>query len=110
MLDGRQPRPLVIALSAIAGLLLSMSCAGVRPTQPPGGGSGGNGGNSGGNSGGNNGAAGARPPPPDGGVTPHTAGCTTRVEGVQATGRYCGRIGDGCNGIQEGGNCPGDGI
>jgi hypothetical protein len=105
MSDGRHPRPLFIAFASLVGLALSLSlspsCAGVRPAQPGGGGGGG-----GSNVNHNDAGSQSRP---DGPVSVDS-GCATHISCVQASGQYCGKIGDGCNGIQNCGTCPGDNI
>src|SRR5947199_902428 len=66
-----------------SGWALLASCAGIRSATPP--------------------DAGAAPDRPS---QQHDGGSCTPVECVLANGRYCGPIGDGCNGTKDCGACP----
>jgi hypothetical protein len=93
---------LACAIALVAG------CAGTKGQQAPltgtggaggaGGGMGGVGGGARGGSGG--GGSGGIAPPPDGGT------CTPTVVCNPLGGQYCGKIGDGCFGQLDCGNCP----
>ena len=110
----RNRRPSVIAsvaaVAAAAALFAFSGCAGIKST-PLSNGAGGGGGaavNGGGghntnSGGGQNGAGGGPASLPD-------AGACVKVACTQPTGQYCGKIGDGCNGSQDCGTCPGDQI
>ncbi len=95
----------VVAVTAGAALFAFSSCAGIK-SQTPLGGAGGGGGNGGG--GHNTGVDGGGPPGrPDGPVALPDSGSCVKVACTQPTGQYCGMIGDGCNGAQDCGTCPG---
>ena len=106
MTAGGGPRPRIDTplaalpawLPALLALAVGAGCAGIKA--PLAGGSGGGGGRSGAN-GGSSGRAGAP------GVIPDAGSCV-KVACEQSTGRYCGVIGDGCNGQQDCGACPTD--
>ena len=98
----------VIALAATLVALVALSaggCAGIKaPGAPTGGGSGGGGGQT------HVTVDGGQQSRPDGPAKLPDADSCVKVACTQATGQYCGMIGDGCSGVQDCGACPADKI